>query len=230
MILDTIRKRIFTGNINDLSSLIHKSSGGLSVVTMHAEMFWQAYVNKKWEEQLRKADVIVADGMWLSKALIFWGIKNDKITGVDLADRLVKKYPKEIFFWGGGEEMNKQTVEDLSLAGGENGYNYEFGKTLGKIKKSGARIVLVGIGGIKGSARQIELVRKLADEGLVSITVGGSFEVLTGRKKRAPKIIQKLGFESIWRMIIEPKRIVRFPRLIGFIILVPYLKIKCLIS
>ena len=35
--------------------------------------------------------------------------------------------------------------------------------------------------------------------------VGGSFDFLTGKKKRAPKFLQKIGLEWLWRFLQEPK-------------------------
>ena len=44
----------------------------------------------------------------------------------------------------------------------------------------------------------------------IFIGVGGSFDVLSGFKKRAPKIFIKLNLEWLYRIIKEPKRINRF--------------------
>ena len=44
----------------------------------------------------------------------------------------------------------------------------------------------------------------------IFIGVGGSFDVLSGSKKRAPKIFIKLNLEWLYRILCEPKRIKRF--------------------
>ena len=44
----------------------------------------------------------------------------------------------------------------------------------------------------------------------IFVGVGGSFDVMSGVKKRAPKIFQKLNIEWLYRIIVEPKRIKRF--------------------
>lgn len=227
--MDVIKEKIFSDDIDSLLTFLDKKKGvGLSVVTLHSEMFWQAYISKSRTHDLEGVDVILADGLWLSKALKFWGIGNEKITGIDLATRVAKESSSEVFFWGGQEDFNKQIIKQFGFAGGCEGYESTFGEVLKKIQAAETKIVLVGIGGMNG-ARQIELVKNLADKGFVAITVGGAFEVLSGRKKRAPKSVQSLGLEAAWRLALEPKRIFRVHRLLGFIILVPYLKIKCLI-
>ena len=44
----------------------------------------------------------------------------------------------------------------------------------------------------------------------IFIGVGGSFDVLSGHKKRAPKLMIKLHLEWLYRIIKEPKRFKRF--------------------
>ena len=41
----------------------------------------------------------------------------------------------------------------------------------------------------------------------VMIGVGGSFELVAGMKKRAPRFIQRLGCEWAWRLVLEPRRL-----------------------
>lgn len=47
---------------------------------------------------------------------------------------------------------------------------------------------------------------------------GGTFDYEAGRIKRAPKLIQKLGIEWLWRLALEPKRIIRMSVLPLYII------------
>ena len=48
--------------------------------------------------------------------------------------------------------------------------------------------------------------------------VGGSFEVLSGAKKRAPKLFQKLNIEWVYRLLIDWKRIGRMMSIPKFMI------------
>jgi N-acetylglucosaminyldiphosphoundecaprenol N-acetyl-beta-D-mannosaminyltransferase len=43
----------------------------------------------------------------------------------------------------------------------------------------------------------------------VAIGVGGAFDFISGRIKRAPKFVQKIGLEWLWRLILQPWRIKR---------------------
>jgi N-acetylglucosaminyldiphosphoundecaprenol N-acetyl-beta-D-mannosaminyltransferase len=40
----------------------------------------------------------------------------------------------------------------------------------------------------------------------VSIGVGGSFDVFSGNVKRAPRLVQKMNLEWLWRLIQNPKK------------------------
>ena len=44
---------------------------------------------------------------------------------------------------------------------------------------------------------------------MLQLGQGGTFDYEAGRIKRAPKVIQKMGIEWIWRLIRQPSRIVR---------------------
>jgi N-acetylglucosaminyldiphosphoundecaprenol N-acetyl-beta-D-mannosaminyltransferase len=60
----------------------------------------------------------------------------------------------------------------------------------------------------------------------VAIGVGGAFDFVSGKVKRAPVFARKLGLEWLFRLIIEPWRIKRQTRLIKFIFLVCKEKFK----
>jgi N-acetylglucosaminyldiphosphoundecaprenol N-acetyl-beta-D-mannosaminyltransferase len=55
----------------------------------------------------------------------------------------------------------------------------------------------------------------------VAIGVGGTFDFYSGKISRAPKFVQKIGLEWLWRLMREPKRIFRIWnatfKFIGFI-------------
>ena len=78
----------------------------------------------------------------------------------------------------------------------------------GKAKKESPDICLVAL----GIPFQETIIYKHFNEFKkgIFIGVGGSFDVLSGFKKRAPKIFQKLNIEWLYRIIKEPKRLKRF--------------------
>jgi len=41
----------------------------------------------------------------------------------------------------------------------------------------------------------------------VTLCVGGSFDVLAGKVRRAPRWMQQAGLEWFWRLLMEPRRL-----------------------
>ncbi len=65
-----------------------------------------------------------------------------------------------------------------------------------------------------------EISRTKNDTGIILMAVGGSFDLIAGRLKRAPLFIRSIGFEWVWRLVQEPWRWKRQLALIQFLILV----------
>jgi N-acetylglucosaminyldiphosphoundecaprenol N-acetyl-beta-D-mannosaminyltransferase len=72
------------------------------------------------------------------------------------------------------------------------------------IAAGGARLLFVGM----GSPRQeFWLAEHLRETGCgAGVGVGGSFDVISGRVTRAPRIARRLGLEWLYRLITEPRR------------------------
>jgi len=132
----------------------------------------------------------------------------------------------KIFLLGGFEDSNKMAVEKLKnkynieIKGYSPAYEaYPFSKTnndkiLHKIKNFKPDILFVGFGAPKQDYWIYDNKKFLEDIGIKwAIGSGGTFEFVAGKIKRAPKIIQKVGLEGVWRFIMEPKWF-RFKRLL----------------
>lgn len=100
-----------------------------------------------------------------------------------------------------------------------------------KIKKTGVRMVFVGLGAPKQEyfmeklSAQLKIINclpagKAGKLKIIMMSVGGSFEMITGKIRRAPLFIRLIGFEWLWRLLIEPWRWRRQLDLIRFIQLV----------
>jgi len=79
-----------------------------------------------------------------------------------------------------------------------------FEQTVLPIRESKAQVVWIGI----GAPKQIFLASRLCDAvPIIALTVGAAFEIVSGTRRQAPKILQLLGMEWIFRWIQEPKRL-----------------------
>jgi len=177
--------------------------------------------DKELFESVVSADIINADGIavvWASK--ILGTPLPERVTGIDLMQELVKlayKRGYKIFFFGATEEVVRKVVEKYSMeyspdiiAGYRNGYYSEEEEPLiaEQIAKSGANILFVGISSPKKEKFLYKYRNTLKSVNLI-MGVGGSFDVVAGKVKRAPKWMQKIGLEWFYRFLQEPRRMWR---------------------
>lgn len=77
-----------------------------------------------------------------------------------------------------------------------------------KINQAKAEILFVAYGAPKQEkwiARNLKKIKSVK----IAIGIGGSFDFVAGVKKRAPRWMQKLGIEWLYRVLQEPQRIKR---------------------
>lgn len=174
--------------------------------------------NEELKISTTKADLINADGqavVWASK--ILGQPLPERVSGIDLMERLVEIAAKnnfKIFFLGATEEVITKLVSIYSekfgkriIAGYRNGYftNEEEPEICSKINESGTDILFVGISSPKKEIFLYKNREKLSNISFL-MGVGGSFDVISGKIKRAPLWMQNNGLEWLFRLLQEPKR------------------------
>jgi N-acetylglucosaminyldiphosphoundecaprenol N-acetyl-beta-D-mannosaminyltransferase len=76
-----------------------------------------------------------------------------------------------------------------------------------QIRQSRAHVIFVALGAPK---QELFIDRYIRQTNVpIAIGVGGSFEIITGITKRAPRLIQHMGFEWLFRLAQEPRRLWR---------------------
>ena len=119
----------------------------------------------------------------------------------------------------------KTLYPNINIVGTYNGYDYNKDDVFKDIVKRQPDIVLVALG-IPSQEKLIYKYLHKFNKGIF-VGVGGSFDVLSGYKKRAPKIFIKLNLEWLYRLVCEPQRIKRFyNNNIKFIFKILKIKIK----
>ena len=190
------------------------------IVTANPETFM---ISKKDDELekilLAKNNVIVPDGVAILKAshMLGYDVK-ERITGIDIAYELLdfaNELNKSLYLFGAKQEvideMNqviKEKYSGIKLVGSKNGYVKDKDKVFEEITKLKPDIVMVALG-IPAQEKLINKHLSKFNKGIF-IGVGGSFDVISGTKKRAPKIFIKLNLEWLYRIACEPKRLKRF--------------------
>ncbi|WP_298550545.1 WecB/TagA/CpsF family glycosyltransferase [uncultured Algibacter sp.] len=169
-------------------------------------------------QSVNSSDLINADGqavVWASN-LLGKPLK-ERVAGIDLMVNLVHlayKKSYKIFFFGAKEDVVRKVVETYSsqystniVAGYRNGYfKKEEEKEIAKeIADSGANILFVAISSPTKENFLYENKELLSRVNFI-MGVGGSFDVVSGKVKRAPIWMQKSGLEWFYRFAQEPKR------------------------
>ncbi len=190
------------------------------IVTANPETFMIGDNNPAFDSILR-ADhtTIVPDGIGVVKAANMLGIPlKDRITGVELCQdllRLLDNKSKRLYLFGAREEVGqallkkiKGTYPNIEILGYTDGYVQEKERAMEEIVKKEPDVILVALG-IPHQELLIDKYYERASKGIF-LGVGGSFDVLSGMKKRAPRIFIKCNMEWLYRIVSEPKRIGRF--------------------
>ncbi|MCX6729968.1 MAG: WecB/TagA/CpsF family glycosyltransferase, partial [Candidatus Portnoybacteria bacterium] len=81
----------------------------------------------------------------------------------------------------------------------------DYGLVIQKINLAKPDILLVGLGSPKQEEFIYNNLSKMPSVKL-AIGVGGAFDFISKRIKRAPMFLQKIGLEWLWRLVIQPKR------------------------
>ncbi|MDW7651303.1 MAG: WecB/TagA/CpsF family glycosyltransferase [Bacillota bacterium] len=201
------------------------------ILAINPEKIMKALADEQLYRLLTRADLFIPDGMG-----ILWAGKllgkpfPQRVTGVDLLLALVAEAARRgwrVYLLGAAPGVAADVAAGwqakfpgLQVAGFHDGYfNAESEEALvEKIRAAEPDILFVGM----GSPRQEQFIEAYQSRiGVpVCMGVGGSFDVISGKKKRAPVWMQKSGLEWSYRLFSEPTRILRMSALPRFMLLV----------
>ena len=207
-------------------------NGQYYIVTPNPEFVVAAQKNKEFKDALNGAGLAISDGVGLIWAS---GGKLKRVTGVELVEELFKiKNQNYKFYLLGGEEgiaaAVKQKYQEANIVGAQSGgrlntedWLLENNETvINSVNNSGANIILVAFGQVKQEMWMVNNLAKLSNI-KVAIGVGGTFDYLSGKIKRAPAWLRKLGLEWLYRLFKQPRR---FGRIWNAIVAFNWLLIK----
>ena len=207
------------------------NEGRKAIITpINPEKIMKSFKDDKLREILLNSDLLLPDGYGIIFASKILKIQlKERITGIDMFEALLD-YANEnrlsIYFLGTQEEILKKVIEriekehpGIKIAGYHNGFFKEENEVLEDLKDKKFDILFVAMGSPKQECFIYDNFDKI--DAKIFMGVGGSFDVFSGKLKRAPYLIRKLGLEWLYRFILEPRK--RFPRvtqLFNFMILV----------
>lgn len=197
-------------------------------VTPNSEIIVNAGKNKRLFDLINNADMVVPDGIGLVIASkILKSPLKERVTGIDLMLNLIDyaaKNGKTVFLLGGKKTIAEKAkaklisrYPDLNVVGTMHGYykglhcgyegdDEEIG-VVEKINSLSPDMLFVAM----GSPAQEFFIQKYISriDAKLFMGVGGSLDVISGEVKRAPLFFQKHGLEWLYRIVKEPKRIIR---------------------
>jgi N-acetylglucosaminyldiphosphoundecaprenol N-acetyl-beta-D-mannosaminyltransferase len=197
-----------------------REGSGAQVVTLGTEMVVYAQRDPAFRAVVNASALSLCDTVGVLVAAQRRGAHlSERVTGVELVERLAARAAREglpVYLFGGAEGVAADAASILEVsfpglivAGSRSGFfsAQDEPAIVEAIRATGARLLFAGL----GSPRQeMWLARNLQATGCgAGIGIGGSFDVISGRVKRAPMLWRRLRVEWLYRLIREPQRLRR---------------------
>ena len=190
--------------------------------TPNLEMLEGARKSEETRKILNSASVLLPDGagVLLASKLLGTPIKS-RVAGIDFGEGLIALAEKEgarVFLLGGARGVAKKAAKNhlkkhpnLKICGIHNGYfcAEEENEIIRKIQKSNPDVLIVCMGFPKQEKFVFEHRYQFSNIKVITC-LGGAIDVWAGKKKRAPRVLQKAHLEWAWRIMGNPLRIKRF--------------------
>jgi N-acetylglucosaminyldiphosphoundecaprenol N-acetyl-beta-D-mannosaminyltransferase len=212
----------FTGGLNEFADFIFQkvilNKNNKTIIThINLRNYYYYQKDKELKEKIKESCFIIFEGIGMKIGFMLkgYGLLPD-LNGTDLFPLLIKKIEGTRtgpFFLGSKENVIIQAVKNiqkeypaLNISGYNNGYfsaDEEPG-IIEKINKSKANILFVGM----GFPLQEKFIIKNIDKINPNLiwNVGGLFDILSGYKPRAPRFFRKMRLEWLFRLMLEPRR------------------------
>lgn len=217
--------RVYTKSAEEYNIKLSKYMDGnvrKFIITANPETFMLTRDdNELMDIILNEENDVIPDGIAIVKTSKYYGVDvQERITGIDTTLRMLElanNKKKTLFLFGGTKEVLEKLTEkikhdypSIKILGAVDGYVDDKDAVMEMAVGLNPDVCLVAL----GIPLQEKLIAKYIEKTQKGIYmgVGGTFDVLSGVKKRAPKIFIKLNMEWFYRIVKEPKRIKRFWR------------------
>lgn len=190
------------------------------IVTVNPEFIVTARHDRAFRNLLATADLATADGTGIILAARMRGIRatlSERITGVDLTVKLLTLANNDRLRVMIALKQNSLVTEDRLRALLKDRFPHALVTIIREpydlplIHEAQPHILFSALGSpaqefwIREHAKHIPSLR-------IALGIGGTFDLLSGTIQRAPRGMQKMGLEWLWRLALEPKRLPRILR------------------
>lgn len=219
VLIDAVDREVAVERV--LAAARSASSYGVSALAVHGVM--AAVRDESLRRRVNELELVVPDGQPVRWALnMLHGTKLDaSVRGTDLALAVLRRTAEEglpAFFYGSRREVLEAIVARLArefpslpIAGSEPSLfraatRDEQDAIAVRIRRSGARILFVGL----GCPRQELFVHAMRESlGIPALAIGAAFEYLGGTLREPPVVVRRYALEWAWRLGLEPRRLWR---------------------
>ncbi len=194
------------------------------LVTPNPEIILAAHKDEELFYILNQADLAIADGFGLKIAGRILKERVRRLTGADLTAALLEKAGREgwkvgVLNWAGG----LSSAEEISRALKEKYPGLKFAvwpvgrdkfldpERLAAVNAFAPSLLFVGLGFPYQEKLMYHNLSRLPAVKL-ALGVGGTFDFLSGKVRRAPSAWRRLGLEWLWRLLRQPRRFKRIYR------------------
>lgn len=202
------------------------------VVTVNSEFVVAAQSDMEFFQVLKEADLSLPDGVGLLWAAGFLGTPlSERLAGVDTVRKMASLAAERgyrLFLLGAAEGVAEATALRLeeenpglkvegTYAGSPDPKEEE--EIIEMVRAARPHLLLVAYG---APQQDLWIHRHLGRLGVpVAMGVGGAFDFISGRAKRAPAWMQRLGLEWFHRLLHEPwrwRRMLALPKFVWLVL------------
>jgi N-acetylglucosaminyldiphosphoundecaprenol N-acetyl-beta-D-mannosaminyltransferase len=185
----------------------HVVVNAAKVVLMHSDVRLRSIIDG--------CALVNADGtsiVWASRLL--GKPLPERVTGIDLFMEIIQRAAgsgHRCYFLGARDDVLEEMLSrfrerfpDLVVAGHRDGYWEDDGEVIAAVRATSPDFLFLAI---PSPHKEFWLAEHLDELGVPFVVgVGGSFDVLAGKVRRAPVWLQRLGCEWLYRLLQEPGR------------------------
>jgi N-acetylglucosaminyldiphosphoundecaprenol N-acetyl-beta-D-mannosaminyltransferase len=198
------------------------------VVTADSSGIVEARKDAEFLAILHSADLVTADSVG-----VIWAAKRkgepvpERVSGVDIFARLCRMSAERgyrLYFLGGAPGVAEMAAErcrllfpGCNIVGARHGYFPSDSDELvaQEVAEAKPDVLFVAMG-MPRQEKFITSTQKII-KAPVAMGVGGTLDVYSGTVKRAPRLIQKMKLEWLWRLIQNPKKFAKVKNLPIFV-------------
>jgi N-acetylglucosaminyldiphosphoundecaprenol N-acetyl-beta-D-mannosaminyltransferase len=187
------------------------------IITGNPEIVLQYEKDEVVNRLIKETDLITPDGIGIILASKWKkDVLPERVAGFDLLMNVLNKGNQKgwsFYFLGADEDTNKKAVETIKekypklvISGRHNGFfdSEKEEKIIEDIDRTSPDILVVALGAPRAEKWIYNNKHRLNTK--VTFGVGGSFDVIAGKVKRAPLIWQKMNLEWLYRLLRQPSR------------------------